>query len=131
MKIGSSRAKDVMDKYQTSCPYTICYMEGISVVEYDMLKLSGFLCRSKHGDDASIIINKNLSLVQKIFVLSHELGHYFCHSLYVDREFLEKPTHYELEKIERQANEFAFTLLGLPLSYMDTMIENFDQVSMH
>jgi Zn-dependent peptidase ImmA (M78 family) len=125
MEIGVKRAREVIDKYHTSCPYTICYQERITVVECDMKKLSGFICRSKRGNEVSIVINKNLSPVQKILVLSHELGHYYCHSLSVGREFIEKYTFYVLERFERQANEFAITLLGLPVSAMDTMFDPF------
>ncbi len=125
MKIGVKKAYEVMERHGTSDPYVICYHEGISVIECDMQKLSGFICRSKRGNEVSIVINRNLTQVQKLFVLSHELGHFYCHRISVGREFIEKYTFYVLEKFEQQANEFAMTLLGLPLLAMETMLEAF------
>lgn len=129
MGIGMQKAHEVMEKHKTSDPYVICYEENISVVECNLKKLSGFICRHKHGGEVSIVLNKDLSHVQKLLVLSHELGHYFCHRLSVGREFIEKYTYYVLDKFDRQANEFAFTLLGLPHDDMDMVIKDFGFVA--
>ena len=125
MGLGVEKALEVINQYQTTNPYTICYEEKIAVVECDLNRLYGFICRHKNGDEVNIVLNQNLTQVQKLLVLSHELGHYYCHALSVGREFIEKYTNDVLDKFEGQANEFAFTLLGLPLTDMDDTIKSF------
>lgn len=101
--------EDLIKKYNTSDPFEIAKAKNIYVFEMDLHEeISGFykyIRRNKF-----IYLNLNLNKEDKIFTLSHELGHSELHNG-INAPFLKRKTLFSVDKIENEANRFAVELL--------------------
>lgn len=101
--------EDLVKKHGTNDPFEIAEAKNIYVLEHDLHdEIFGFykyIRRNKF-----IYINSNLSKKDKIFTLSHELGHSEIHSR-LNTPFLKRKTLFSIDKIETEANRFAVELL--------------------
>ncbi len=77
-----------------------------------------------------IIIDSNLEIEKKIFVLGHELGHYALHQKRMDEihnknKLLGLTNHYDNEpKMEKDANEFAERLISFVTRHLTRKLPN-------
>lgn len=92
---GSSRLDDI-----------ISYL-GIKVKPLD-----GKTCYAKYKDKKYIFIDTNLSEELKDFAMAHELGHALLHDCELDQSFVYRVKN---QRIENEANYFAYKLLGLKI----------------
>jgi Zn-dependent peptidase ImmA (M78 family) len=97
------------EKYKTNCPFEISGLKNIHVVYWNLhQEIWGFYKYERRN--RFIFINSNLSHDKKRFVCGHELGHALLHTK-LNTPFLRRNTLYSIDKIEREANEFAVNLL--------------------
>ena len=104
------RVKNLMKKYGTKNPYTLCKLLKIHVRYMDLGKVKGVY--KKIVTNKFIIINENLSEIMQLVVLCHELGHAILH----DTKEIQSFKDYDLfprisNQIEIEANTFAAELL--------------------
>lgn len=103
------RVKNLIEKYNTKNPYTICKKMNIDIKFHDLGEIKGYfkkVLRNKY-----IVINENLDEYSKKVVLTHELGHALLHS---SKEILMlKESFYRYSpELEYEANEFSVELLS-------------------
>lgn len=102
-------AEDLTIKYNTRDPFEIAKAKNIYVFEMDLHEeISGFykyIRRNKF-----IYLNSNQNNRDKIFTLSHELGHSELHNG-INAPFLKRKTLFSIDKVENEANRFAVELL--------------------
>lgn len=104
MSLAKLKSWEIITKYQTNNPYQIAESEKIDVIEQ---KLAGRLTELYFGDH--VILNKELPFAKKRQFLAHALGHHYLHAgNYI---FLSKNRHFQNDKEEAQADEFAAHLL--------------------
>jgi len=95
--------------YKTNCPFKISEFKNIHVVFWNLHEeIWGFYRYERRN--RFIFINNNLETQQQRFVCTHELGHAILHTK-INTPFLRANTFYSIDKIEREANEFAVNLL--------------------
>ena len=104
------RVRNLMKKYRTKNPYTLCKILKIHIRYMDLGNIKGIY--KKVVTNKFIIINENLSEIMKLIVLSHELGHAILH----DTKEIQSFKDYNLfprisNQIEDEANIFAKELL--------------------
>jgi len=96
-------------KNKTNCPFTIARNLSITIYFEDLGNgTRGFYYRKLRR--RFICIHKDLSDEWKRFVCAHELGHDRMHKG-ISRFFVDEHSFFLPGKLERQANEFAVTLL--------------------
>ena len=101
--------KKNVKKYKTNCPYEISGCKNIHVVHWNLHnEIWGFYKYERRN--RFIFINTNLESHQQRYVCAHELGHALLHTK-INTPFLKANTFYSIDKIEREANEFAVKLL--------------------
>lgn len=102
-------AQRLVKKLDTNDPFEIIKLLDIMMLLENLgLKTWGYytnVCRIP-----CIHINNKISEVKQIFTAAHELGHHFLHKG-VSTPFLRANTLQSIDKIERQANQFAVELL--------------------
>lgn len=95
--------------YKTNDPFELAAAMNIKVYQWDLhSEIMGFYKYIRRN--RFIFINVNLVDEDKKFTCSHELGHAVLHTK-VNTPFLKVNTFYSIDKIEREANEFAVNLL--------------------
>lgn len=95
--------------YKTNNPFELATAMNIKVYQWDLnSEIMGFYKYIRRN--RFIFININLVDEDKTFTCSHELGHAVLHTK-VNTPFLRANTFYSIDKIEREANEFAVNLL--------------------
>lgn len=104
------RVKNLMKKYRTKNPYTLCKILKIHIRYMDLGKVKGIY--KKVVTNKFIVINENLSEIMQLVVLCHELGHAILH----DTKEIQSFKDYDLfprisNQIEIEANIFAAELL--------------------
>lgn len=104
------RVKNLMKKYRTKNPYTLCKILKIHIRYMDLGKVKGIY--KKVVTNKFIVINENLSEIMQLVVLCHELGHAILH----DTKEIQSFKDYDLfprisNQIEIEANMFAAELL--------------------
>ena len=102
------RVKKLVEKYNTSNPYTLCEKLNIEIRYFYYEGIKGFFRRILKRK--YIVINEKLDEYSQLVVLCHELGHAIYHSsknkLLMKINFF----NYNLE-LENEANEFAAELM--------------------
>jgi len=102
-------AAGLIRRYGTNNPFSIAEARGIPVLFEPLGATLGYFTTYKR---ISIIhINQSLDEDWQRFVCSHELGHSLIHPK-LNTPFLRSNTLYPIDRIEREANEFAVCLLS-------------------
>lgn len=95
-------------KQGTNDPFTIASQKNILVLYEPLGTIMGYF--NVYKRIPMIHINNSLNEVEQRFTCSHELGHAMLHPK-VNTPFLKRNTLVSIDRIERQANEFAVELL--------------------
>lgn len=99
----------ITKRHNTNCPFEISEQKNIHVVHWDFNnEIWGFYRYERRN--RFIFINDNLESYLKRYVCAHELGHAVLHTK-INTPFLKANTFYSVDRIEREANEFAVNLL--------------------
>ena len=110
----SLRVENLILKYDTANPYQLAKCLNFDIYELDLPSaIRGFLIRFliRPLRRKCIVLNANLSELQKHIVLCHELGHARLHSGYGYYLSTNKPYYVPCRR-ENEANEFAIHLLS-------------------
>lgn len=102
-------AKGLIRRYGTNNPFTIAAARGIPVLFEPLGATLGYF--STYKRIPLIHINQHLDEDWQRFVCSHELGHSVIHPK-INTPFLRSNTLFPIDRIEREANEFAVCLLS-------------------
>lgn len=114
MEVGNL-VERIVDRYGTTDPFQLADYLNIEVFENPLGDIDGMYMYLKRNK--VVLLNDNLNLKFKKFVLSHELGHGIMHP----REncyFMRKNTFLKMNKYEYEANLFA---VNLSLHGIDTV----------
>jgi len=103
-----SMVKRLSDKYDTNDPIRIASEQQILIFYEDFKNIWGYFNSSRRI--MMIHVNSNLSEALQRFVIAHELGHRIMHPN-VNVPFLRANTLHSIDRIEREANQFAVELL--------------------
>ena len=95
-------------KYKTNNPFEIAEMKNIIVIFESLGTINGYY--NKYARQKFIHINQDLDEVSQYVTCGHELGHAILHPG-SNTPFFKKNTFYSINKLERQANQFAAYLL--------------------
>lgn len=98
----------MIKKYRTNDPFEIASQKNITVLLSYLGETLGFF--SSYKRSKFIHINDDLDDPMKRFVCAHELGHAVLHPG-INTPFLRSKTLFSIDRIEREANEFAVELL--------------------
>ncbi|MGF9822557.1 ImmA/IrrE family metallo-endopeptidase [Brevibacillus agri] len=98
----------LIKKHGTNDPATIASQKSILILYEDFKNIWGYFNISKRIP--MIHVNRNLDEHLQRFVIAHELGHRILHPK-VNVPFLRANTFQSVDRIEREANEFAIELL--------------------
>lgn len=99
----------------TNNPFEIAAQKNILVLFEPLGNILGYYTNYKRVP--IIHINQNSNEKEQTYTCCHELGHHFIHPK-VNTPFLRKNTLFSIDRIEREANEFAVELL-LPDSLLN------------
>lgn len=100
---------NITKRYRTNCPFELSGFKHIHVVHWDLHDdIWGFYKYERRN--RFIFINNNIDDHYKRYICAHELGHALLHTT-LNTPFLRTSTFLSVEKIEREANEFAVNLL--------------------
>ncbi|MEK5086853.1 ImmA/IrrE family metallo-endopeptidase [Paenibacillus sp. FSL M8-0228] len=101
--------KRLVKKYGTNCPFKLAEHLGVRIFYDDLGKVTrGFYFRKLRR--SYIGIHNALPYENQRLVCAHELGHHFLHRG-LGYYFIDQNTLFNPGKYEREANEFAVTLL--------------------
>ena len=103
-----SCVKRVVKRYRTNDPFAIAEKRGILIITENLGNILGYFHTNRRIQ--MIHLNQSLDGPMKRFVCAHELGHAVLHPK-VNTPFLRRSTLLSVDKIEREANEFAVELL--------------------
>lgn len=103
------RVRNLVKRHGCSDPFFIAKCEKIEIVFFDLpLAIRGFLLKVLRRK--IIFVNQNLSELQQLVVICHELGHALLHrgyGYYLHADM----TYYVPSRREQEANEYALNLL--------------------
>lgn len=104
------RARNLHRKYGTRNPEIIANEMGIIILKrpYSSTKTKGFF--KKELGNKFIVVNSNLSQLDQLIVIAHELGHAILHDSKVAL-YLHEYSLFPRGKVEVEANKFAAELL--------------------
>lgn len=103
------RVKNLVNKWGTANPFSLCKYLGILIIYKDLGEIKGY--SMKRLGKKLICINENLNEVDKLFTCAHEMGHLLCHN-FEDLKFLKENTNLvNISSYENEANLFAKELL--------------------
>ena len=106
----SLRVENLILKYDTANPYQLAKCLNFDIYELDLPSaIRGFLIRPLRRK--CIVLNANLSELQKHIVLCHELGHARLHSGYGYYLSTNRPYYVPCRR-ENEANAFAIHILS-------------------
>ena len=120
MNYIEKKVLSLVRKYNQRDPFLLAKKLGINVIENDLGEVFGYYTQIKRIK--FILINSNLSELEKRFVVAHELGHAILHSK-IATSCLMHIKHLNEIKIECEANKFAVQLL-IDGSHKDYYIED-------
>ncbi|WP_438498540.1 ImmA/IrrE family metallo-endopeptidase [Paenibacillus sp. IHBB 3054] len=98
----------LIKKHRTNDPFEIASQKNILVLFELLGDMLGYYNSSRRLQ--MIHINSDASLQDQRFTCAHELGHVILHPN-VNTPFLRRHTLYSVDRIEREANQFAVELL--------------------
>lgn len=98
----------LIKKHRTNDPFEIASQKNILVLFELLGDMLGYYNSSRRLQ--MIHINNTASQQDQRFTCAHELGHVILH-LNVNTPFLRRHTLYSVDRIEREANQFAVELL--------------------
>lgn len=104
------RVKNLIRKYGTSNPYDLSYDLNIEICECALPdKIRGFFVQALRKK--FIVLNSEMTEIEKTIVLCHELGHVRLHSGY-GYHFSASTTYFVSSKKEAEANLYCVYLLA-------------------
>lgn len=104
------RVRNLIKKYGTKNPFTLCKILKIHIRYMDLGNVKGVY--KKIITNKFIIINENLSEIMQLIVLCHELGHAILHDTKEIQSFKDCDLFPRVSnQIENEANIFATELL--------------------
>lgn len=98
----------MIKKYRTNDPFEISAQKNITILFSFLGDTLGFFSTYKRS--RFIHINNVLDVPMRRFVCAHELGHAEMHPG-INTPFLKANTLFSINRLEREANEFAVELL--------------------
>jgi len=98
----------LLNKYGTNDPFEIVKQKNILLFFEELGDIWGYY--NKYVRIPMIHINNELTEFDSRFTCAHELGHFILHPE-VNTPFLKKQTLFSVDRIEREANNFAVHLL--------------------
>ena len=98
----------LIENFETNDPFELADYMGIIIIKEPLGSINGYY--NKFVRQKFIHLNSNLDERLQLFVCAHELGHAVMHPD-ANTPFLKNKTFYSVNKLERQANIFAATLL--------------------
>ena len=102
------KANRLVRFYKTRNPFEMIKGMNVILVYYPLEDVRGFYQYFQRNN--IIYIDERLSEIEKRFVLAHELGHMFLHKK-ANAIFMDTRTHFNTDKYEMEANQFAMDLL--------------------
>jgi Zn-dependent peptidase ImmA (M78 family) len=99
---------ELIKTHGTNDPFEIASQKNILVLYEELGSIYGYF--SVYKRIPMIHINHDLNEPDQFFTCAHELGHSLMHRD-VNTPFLKKNTLFSVDRIEREANEFAVELL--------------------
>lgn len=109
MNMIRRKVRSLTKKHATNDPFAIASLLNILVIfRYMHHEINGFYKLEQRN--RFIVINKHLSTEMQKFVCAHELGHAILHPK-LNTPFLRANTLLSVDKIEREAHQFAVELL--------------------
>ncbi|MBQ9461479.1 MAG: ImmA/IrrE family metallo-endopeptidase [Clostridia bacterium] len=101
--------RELIDRYHSADPGTICDKAGIQVLDQDLpARVNGFTVTMM--DITFIVLNSSLGYYERRFIMAHELGHIMLHKG-TNSIALSTSTYFCVSKYEREADSFAAWLL--------------------
>lgn len=98
----------LITKHRTNNPFEIASQKNILVLYEQLGDILGYYNTYKRIP--MIHINSDSDATEQRYTCAHELGHRILHP-YVNTPFLKKNTFLSIDRIEREANQFAVELL--------------------
>lgn len=98
----------LIENFETNDPFELADYMGIIIIKESLGSINGYY--NKFVRQKFIHLNSELDERLQLFVCAHELGHAVMHQD-ANTPFLKDKTFYSVNKLERQANLFAATLL--------------------
>ncbi|ALS27153.1 IrrE-type HTH domain-containing protein [Paenibacillus sp. 32O-W] len=98
----------LINRHKTNDPFEIAALKNITILFNYLGETLGFFSSYKRAK--FIHINNYLDEPMRRFVCAHELGHAVLHPR-VNTPFLKSSTLFSVNRLEREANEFAVELL--------------------
>lgn len=98
----------LVKRYKTNCPFQLAAHKQILVRIEPLGAIFGYFHTYRRVP--MIHVNRNLDMPLQRFVCAHELGHAILHPK-INTPFLRANTLFSVDRIEREANEFAVELL--------------------
>lgn len=120
MNYIEKKVLSLVHKYNQRDPFLLSKKLGINVIENDLGEVYGYYTQINRIK--FILINSNLSELEKRFVVAHELGHAILHSNIATPCLMHLKNINDI-KIEYEANKFAVKLL-IDGSHKDYYIED-------
>ncbi|WP_400164839.1 ImmA/IrrE family metallo-endopeptidase [Brevibacillus sp. TJ4] len=108
MQLIKQIVQRLVKQHGTNEPAYIASQKGILILYEDFKNIWGYFNMSKRIP--MIHVNRNLDEHLQRFVIAHELGHRILHPK-INVPFLRANTFQSIDRIEREANEFAVELL--------------------
>lgn len=107
----------LVKKHKTNDPFELAAYMNIIVIFWDLHEqIKGYYKYDRRN--RYIVINQNLSDAWKKLVCAHELGHALLHTR-INTPFMRLNTLMSVDKVEREANEFAVNLLLYGVNFED------------
>lgn len=121
----------IHETYYTSCPYELCRTLNIQIIYTNQCNTilnnnDSTYIRNLFGQE-TIFMRNDLDYKYEKFILAHELGHALVHThvykTYCNKNLINK------DKIERQANYFAFKFLNIKIDPVECEGLTIEQIS--
>jgi len=120
----------LIDMYETDSPYELCDLLGIEIIKVEptniMVKEDPSLYIRNYFGREVIFIRNDISNHYEEFYLNHELGHAVLHP---DIQNSLNGNLINRDKLEKQANYFAFKLSNLHFDEIDLYEMSLEQIA--
>lgn len=108
MRLPQLKAAELIKRHESTNPFEIATKKSIQLVFEPLGMTYGYFHTYKRI--SLIHINSSLDYIWQRFTCAHELGHRVLHPG-INTPFLRENTLFSVDKIEREAHEFAVALL--------------------